>query len=182
MLTIILISFGLAMDAFAVAIVNGSAVKNLRVSHALKVGFFFGGFQAIMPIIGWLAGLSLKNIFNRYDHWTAFIILFLIGAKMIYKSLKFKPEKEINSSMDISRLLILSFATSIDALAVGLTISFLNFVIWKAAMIIGLVTFILSFAGVYIGNKIGHFFENKIEILGGLVLISIGIKILLEHL
>lgn len=182
MFTIILIALGLSMDALAVSVVNGSITKDLKINHALKVGIFFGSFQAIMPIVGALAGLGAKDALDSFDHWIAFGILFLIGAKMIYESLKIKGAKETSSSLNISRLLILSLATSIDALAVGFSLPLLDMVVWQAAIIIGLVTFALSFAGVYIGNKVGHFFENKIEFFGGLVLIGIGVKILLEHL
>lgn len=168
------------MDAFAVSITSGITVRHLRIKHALKIALFFGFFQAIMPIIGWLSGMSLRNIISGFDHWIAFGLLSIIGCKMIYESFKLKKEK-INPQ-NIYILFILSIATSIDALAVGLSLSFLKVAIILPAIIIGVVTFLLSFFGVYVGNKVGHFFERKIEMIGGLVLIGIGLKILIEHL
>lgn len=168
------------MDAFAVSITSGITVRHLRIKHALKIALFFGFFQAIMPIIGWLSGISLRNIISGFDHWIAFGLLSIIGCKMIYESFKLKKEK-INPQ-NIYILFILSIATSIDALAVGLSLSFLKVAIILPAIIIGVVTFLLSFFGVYVGNKVGHFFERKIEMIGGLVLIGIGLKILIEHL
>lgn len=179
-LSILLIAAGLAMDAFAVSITSGITVRHLRIKHALKIALFFGFFQAIMPIIGWLSGMSLRNIISGFDHWIAFGLLSIIGCKMIYESFKLKKEK-INPQ-NIYILFILSIATSIDALAVGLSLSFLKVAIILPAIIIGVVTFLLSFFGVYVGNKVGHFFERKIEMIGGLVLIGIGLKILIEHL
>ncbi len=178
---VIFVAFGLAMDAFAVSVASGVTIKNLKVNHALKIAIFFGGFQALMPVVGWFSGLSLRNFISGVDHWVAFGLLSFIGAKMIYEAAKMGPRKK-DDPLNIYILLILSIATSIDALAVGITFAFLNIAIIIPIIIIGIVTFVLSFLGVFIGNKIGHFFERKIETAGGLVLIGIGIKILLEHL
>jgi putative Mn2+ efflux pump MntP len=178
--TILLIAFGLSMDAFAVSITTGIAMKSLHIKHALTVGAWFGSFQAIMPVLGWLAGIGLRSFISGIDHWIAFGLLGFVGIKMIYESFKFEKEEK-NTELKPYILFILAVATSIDALAVGLSFSFLNVAIVKPVMIIGMVTFVLSFIGVLISNKIGHFFEKKIEIIGGVILIGIGIKILLQH-
>ena len=180
--SIVLIAFGVAMDAFAVSIASGFKAKTLKLADALKIGVFFGGFQALMSLIGWAAGLHFRNIITGVDHWIAFGLLSAIGVKMIYESTKLKSYEQKISPFNISVLLILSVATSIDALAVGLSLSFLNVSIALPAVIIGAITFILSFFGVSIGNRVGHFFERKIEMVGGIILIGIGIKILIEHL
>ena len=182
LVTIITIAVGLAMDAFAVSIVSGAAYKQLKIKHAFRLAVFFGGFQAIMPLIGYLAGLSVKEYIADYDHWVALGLLSAVGGKMIYESFKIKPaEKSFNPS-NIFVLLVLSVATSIDALAVGITLPLLRVFIVTAVVIIGLITFAFSYVGVFIGKKFGHFFENKIKAIGGLVLIGLGIKILFEHL
>jgi len=182
LLTIVIIAIGLAMDAFAVSIVSGAAYKQLNIKHALRLALFFGGFQALMPLIGFLAGITVKEYIVNFDHWIAFGLLSAIGSKMIYESTKIKPVRQNPEPMNMAVLLALSIATSIDALAVGITLSLLKISIVTAAVIIGLITFALSYIGVFIGKNFGHFFENKIEALGGLVLIAIGCKILLEHL
>jgi len=182
LVTIIVIAVGLAIDAFAVSIVSGSAYKQLHVKHALRIAVFFGGFQAIMPLIGFLAGLSVKEYIANYDHWVAFGLLSAVGGKMIYESFKIKSVEENFDPSNIFVLLVLSIATSIDALAIGITLSLIVSSIAIAVIIIGLVTFVLSYLGVCIGKKFGHFFENKIEALGGIILIGLGIKILFEHL
>ncbi|HCE97552.1 MAG: hypothetical protein A2X34_10110 [Elusimicrobia bacterium GWC2_51_8] len=184
-LEILFIALGLSMDAFAVAVAGGATMKKLHIPRALKMGFFFGGFQVIMPALGWLAGFRLKNYISGFDHWVAFGLLGFIGGKMIYES--FEMEEEQNcagkpSPFDTGTLTMLSIATSIDALAVGLTFSMLTVSIAGPALIIGLVTFIVSIFGVALGSKVGHFFEKRIEALGGLILIAIGLKILFEHL
>lgn len=180
--SIIVIAIGLAMDAFAVSVASGAAYKQLHVKHAFRMAAFFGGFQAFMPLIGALAGLSIKAYIQEIDHWIAFIILSIIGGKMIYESFKIaETERNFNPS-NMLVLLSLSVATSIDALVVGITLSLVISDIVAAVIIIGLITFLLSYLGVYIGKRFGHFFENKIEAIGGIVLIALGIKILLEHL
>ena len=170
------------MDAFAVSITSGITIKNLKINHALKIAIFFGSFQAFMPLIGWLAGFSLRDFISSIDHWIAFGLLSLIGSKMIYESVKMESSKGESNPLNIYILLILSVATSIDALAVGISFSFLNISIVLPVIVIGTITFLLSFLGVFIGNRSGPMFEGKIEIVGGLILIGIGIKILVEHL
>ena len=181
-ITVIAVAFGLATDAFAVSVASGFTINKLEVRHAFRIAVFFGAFQAIMPLIGWLAGLSLRDWIVNVDHWVAFGLLACIGAKMIYESFKLKTDKKQINPLDLSVLLMLSVATSIDALAVGVTFAFLAVAIAWPIIIIGLVTFATSFLGVFIGDRFGHLFESKIELLGGLVLIAIGFKILLEHL
>jgi putative Mn2+ efflux pump MntP len=177
------IAVGLAMDAFAVSIVSGSIYKKLDIRHALRMAFFFGAFQAIMPLIGYAAGQTVAGRIEMWDHWIAFCILSVVGGKMVYEAFKF--EQVENSSKDPSNLavlLVLSIATSIDALAVGITLSLITGYIYRAVATIGLVTFVISYIGYIIGKRMGHFFENKIEIIGGLILIGIGLKILISHL
>ena len=184
-LEILLIALGLSMDAFAVAVASGAAMKKLHVPNAVKMGLFFGGFQALMPALGWLAGLRLKNYISGFDHWLAFGLLGFIGGKMIYESFKMEEEQTSDSKsspFDTGTLTLLSIATSIDALAVGLTFSMLTVSIAGPAIIIGLVTFGLSVLGVALGSKAGHFFENRMEAFGGFILIAIGLRILFEHL
>jgi len=181
-LTIVIIAVGLAMDAFVVSIVSGSAYRQLHVKHALRMALFFGAFQAFMPLIGSLAGLTLREYIAHYDHWIAFGLLVAVGGKMIYESLKIKSVEENPDPSNIFVLLVLSVATSIDALAVGITLSLIAGSIVAAVIIIGLITFILSYLGVYIGKRFGHFFESKMEALGGIILIGIGTKVLIEHL
>ena len=181
-ISIICIAFGLAMDAFAVSVTSGVTIKHLRIKNALTIATCFGSFQAFMPFMGWLAGLSLRDFISGVDHWIAFGLLSAIGCKMIYESCKVESIKREINPLNFFVLLILSVATSIDALAVGISLSFLKISIAIPAIIIGIVTFLLTLLGVFIGNRFGHFFENKIEIVGGLILIGIGTKILMEHL
>jgi len=182
MITIVFIALGLAMDALAVSIASGTAIRHLTANGALKIAVFFGSFQAIMPLIGWSAGLGLINLISGVDHWIAFAILSFIGCKMIYESRKIELKERKTNPLNTSVLLILSVATSIDALAVGVSFAFLKVFIVTPIIVIGIVTFLLSFIGVFAGDRYGHLFENKIEIIGGITLIGIGIKILLEHL
>jgi len=181
-LTILFIALALAMDCFAVSITSGSMIKPLKINNALKIALYFGAFQAVMPFIGWLAGLSLRDFISNIDHWIAFGLLSLIGCRMIYESTKLQSgEKEFNPLKGYV-LFTLSIATSIDALAVGISFAFLKIYIVAPILVIGVVTFLLSFLGVFVGNRFGHFFENKMEIIGGIILIGIGTKILVEHL
>ena len=178
---IILIAIGLAMDSFSVSITRGfTNTKTILSIEALKTGFFFGLFQAVMPVIGWLAGLSVIDFISGFDHWIAFGLLSFIGLRMIYESIS-KESKQLVNSSSLKVLLILSIATSIDALAVGLSLSFLETSIITPAIMIGMITFSLSFLGVFIGKKFGSYFE-KIGVLGGVILIVIAIRILVEHL
>ena len=182
LLTICGIGVGLSMDAFAVSISCGLTIKNLRKRNAFKIGAFFGGFQAIMPVIGWLAGINIKDLIRGIDHWAAFILLVFVGARMIYEALKKEDcEKKINP-LETKTLLLLAIATSIDALAVGLSFAFIDISIVLPVIIIGLITFVISFAGVWGGKKIGQAFRKKVEIFGAAILILIGIKIFLQHI
>lgn len=180
--TVFFIAIGLAMDAFAVSIAGGLTMERLRIRYAFRIALFFGVFQAVMPIIGFMAGLSIRDYIMHIDHWIAFTLLAFIGSKMIYESLFMNGNHRKMDPNDIQLLLILSVATSIDALAVGISLSLLKVDIFLPAFIIGIITFMLSFLGVLIGRSFGHLFEKKIEVLGGLVLIGIGVKILIEHL
>ncbi|MGI5838781.1 MAG: manganese efflux pump MntP family protein [bacterium] len=185
-LSLVMIAVGLSMDAFAVSVTNGITIKGLQFRHAFKIAFFFGFFQAFMPVLGWTAGVRFSEYIIAFDHWVAFIVLAMIGGKMIYESLK---EADGQSEAAVVRedpvnnrtLTMLAVATSIDALAVGVSFSFLNIAIFTAALIIGCITFCLSFAGVMFGEKCGQFLQKKAEVLGGVILILIGTKILLEH-
>lgn len=181
-ITVLFIAFGLAIDAFSVSIASAATTKNLKVNNALKIALFFGSFQAFMPLMGWLAGLSLRDLIAGVDHWIAFALLGLIGCKMIYESAKKEVSRKEFTSLNVYVLLLLSVATSIDALAVGLSLSLLKVFIVTPVIVIGTVTFILSFLGVFVGNRFGRFLKYKIEIMGGLILIAIGVKILIEHL
>ena len=181
-LAIVGIGLALAMDAFAVAIAGGVVIKERKVHHAVRIALFFGGFQALMPLLGWLAGLGLKDVIASVDHWIAFGLLGLIGCKMIVESFRLQPTEKKTAVLRVPTLLVLSVATSIDALAVGITFSVLHEPIVTPILIIGAITFVVALAGVYIGDRFGHLFESKIEVAGGLVLIGIGVKILIEHL
>jgi len=181
MITILLIAIGLAMDALAVSITSGLTINDLKLRNALTIALFFGAFQAFMPILGWLGGVSARAIITDIDHWVAFGLLCLIGGKMIYESTRLGSNEKEMAPLDLHVLFLLAIATSIDALAVGISFAFLKMAIIIPAIIIGVTTFSLSFLGVFVGNISGHFFESKIEIIGGLILIGIGIKILVEH-
>ena len=178
--TILLIAVSLAMDAFAVSIAHGMTIRNRRVATGLVMAGSFGAFQAFMPVLGWLAGLTFIEFIANFDHWLAFGLLAFIGGKMIYSARELTEEKD--AKLTVSLLLILSVATSIDALAVGLSFSLLRVSILTPVIAIGVVAFLLSFAGFNFGNRLGKFFERKVQVVGGVVLIAIGIKILLEHL
>lgn len=182
-LSLFFIAVGLAMDAFSVAITDGIVLKKVRWTNAAKVGLFFGGFQFLMPCIGWALGSTFARYMEAFDHWIAFILLGIIGGKMLVEALGKKEEEvEVHNPLGNKVLTVLAIATSIDALAVGVTFATMNVAILYAACIIGIVAFIFSFAGLYIGNRFGNLFGNKAEIIGGLVLIFIGVKILVEHL
>jgi putative Mn2+ efflux pump MntP len=180
-LTILLIAFSLAIDTFAVSIANGMTITDQRSRSALTIALFFGGFQAFMPVIGWAAGLGLEELIVNLDHWIAFILLTIIGSKMIYDSTKKEVEKTGNS-LGIIALLTMSVATSIDALAIGLSFAFLKVNIATPVVMIGIVTFTLSLIGFLFGKNAGKILGNKIKIIGGIILIGIGLRILLEHL
>jgi putative Mn2+ efflux pump MntP len=179
--TILLIATGLAMDAFAVSIATGITTTKHRQRNALIMASFFGGFQVLMPLIGWSAGLALEELITAIDHWIAFALLFFIGAKMIYDSTK-KENLQNTNRLKLRSLLTLSIATSIDSLMVGLSFAFLQTNILIPLIAIGIVAFSLSFAGFIFGSALGQAFGSKIKIIGGLILIGIGAKILLDHL
>lgn len=179
-----IIAVGLSMDAFAVAISKGLCMKKLSYKNAVIIGCFFGGFQALMPIIGYILGTQFKDSITSIDHWIAFILLALIGINMIRES-RSKDEvacENIDVSLSIKNMTILSVATSIDALAVGITFAFLQVDIILAVSIIGITTFVLSIIGVKIGHVFGTKFKSKAELVGGIILIIMGLKILFEHL
>ena len=175
-----LIAVGLSMDAFAVSVCKGLSVKQLRPKHALLAGLYFGGFQFLMPVIGWLLGYRFESMISSVDHWIAFGLLILIGGNMIKES--FSEEEELNDDFGVKTMLLLAVATSIDALAVGVTFAFLSVRILPAAGLIGVTTFLLSVVGIYIGRAFGAKYQAGAERLGGIILILIGLKILLEHL
>ncbi len=164
------------------AVTCGLAVKPLRPIYAFRIAFFFGAFQTFMPVLGWTEGVSLRLIIASFDHWIAFILLFAIGCKMIYESFRKEKKSPRGNGLSLGGLLVLSLATSIDALAVGISFAFLKETIILASIIIGSVTFSLCFAGVWLGNRFGHIFENKLEMAGGLILIGIALKIVISHL
>lgn len=178
---IFLIAVGLSMDAFAVSIGKGLSVKKTTLRQALCVGIWFGGFQALMPLAGWLAGSAFANFVQSVDHWIAFGLLALIGANMIREALSKKEEKQ-SSDFGFRTMLLLAIATSIDALAAGVSFAFLDTSIWTAIAIIGATTFAFSVVGLRIGNLVGSRFHKGAGIFGGCVLIAMGIKILVEHL
>jgi putative Mn2+ efflux pump MntP len=180
-LAIVLIAIGLAMDALAVSIAKGIAIERNRRQSAVLLASFFGGFQMMMPAIGYFVGLSFREIVMGIDHWIAFGLLALIGSKMIYDSTRKEGERE-NDTIHLHSLVILSIATSIDALMVGLSFALLQTSILEPILTIGIVTFSLSLIGFLFGCGLGKVFGNRIKIVGGLILIGIGLRILLEHL
>jgi len=181
LLTVIGIAVGLSMDCFAISVASGIAMRKLDVRYALRLALFFGVFQAIMPVIGWLAGKGVEEWVAPWDHWAAFGVLSFIGAKMIWESFRIESAGESAGPMSLHVLLLLSVATSIDALAVGFSFAFLRMSIVMPVIVIGSVTFVLTLVGTEVGERLGHFFEKKFEIVGGVVLIAIGLRILLEH-
>lgn len=184
---IILIAIGLAMDAFAVSICKGLSMKKINYRHAFIIALFFGVFQAVMPLIGWFAGSRYEKYINGVDHWVAFALLAIIGGHMLYEAIKSKDELEVpcvyQDRLNIKELFFLAVATSIDALAVGITFSLIpDTNITNAVLLIGLITFFLSAGGIVIGNTFGTKYKSRAEIAGGLILIMIGLKIVLESL
>ena len=176
-----ILAVGLSMDAFAVAVCKGLAMPKCTFKKAAIVGLWFGGFQALMPAIGYILGAQFQEAIASIDHWIAFVLLALIGGNMIHEALD-NDEEEADASLDVKTMFLLAVATSIDALAIGITFAFLKVNIIPAVCFIGIVTFIISFAGVKIGNVFGARYKNKAEIVGGVILILLGLKILLEHL
>lgn len=181
LIELFLIAVGLSMDAFAVSVCKGLAMPKCTFKKAAIVGLWFGGFQALMPAIGYILGAQFQEAIASIDHWIAFVLLALIGGNMIHEALD-NDEEEADASLDVKTMFLLAVATSIDALAIGITFAFLKVSIISAVCFIGIVTFIISFAGVKIGNVFGARYKNKAEIVGGVILILLGLKILLEHL
>ena len=173
-----ILAIGLSMDAFAVSVCKGLSLGRINAKHMCIAGAWFGGFQALMPLVGYFGGRFFADKVTRYSHWVAFVLLVFIGAGMIKES---KEEEHVNADMDIKSMFILAVATSIDALAVGVTFAFLKVQIIPAVSFIGITTFVISCAGVLIGNRFGARYKSKAELAGGVVLILMGIKILLEH-
>ncbi len=182
---LLLIAISLSMDAFAVAVCKGLNMSKINYKHGAVIALFFGAFQALMPLLGWLLGTRFDHYIVGFDHWVAFVLLGFIGGKMVYEAIEGGAETKDKDKdgFDLKELLILSIATSIDALAVGITFAILpNTNIWTSITTIGIATFVISFAGVIIGNRFGVKYKSKAELFGGVVLILIGLKILLEHL
>ena len=177
---LLLVAVGLSMDAFAVSVCKGLSVKKLGVKHALIAGAYFGGFQFLMPGIGWFLGSRFEHIITSFDHWIAFGLLAIIGVNMIQES--FSKAEELNDDFGVKTMLMMAVATSIDALAVGVTFACLNVRILPSSALIGVTTFCLSALGIYIGHIFGLRFKAWAERAGGAILILIGVKILLEHL
>ena len=184
-LELLLIGVGLSMDAFAVSICRGLCMPRINWRHAGVIALFFGGFQALMPTLGWLLGSQFAGYIQSFDHWVAFILLALIGFNMAREALSPEDEEEacaVETRLDLKQLFLLAVATSIDALAVGVTFAFLDVKIGPAAAIIGCTTFVLSLAGVAVGNFFGARYKKRAELTGGIILVLLGVKILLEHL
>ncbi len=196
LIEIILIGIGLSMDAFAVSVCRGLAMKRPGMGRALMTGLYFGVFQAVMPILGWLLGTRFRVYIESVDHWVAFGLLFFIGGKMIWEAVREDPDEEkaeivraasrgeagYSAFAEHRELFIMAIATSIDALAVGISFAAIGTPIFPSAEIIGLITFCLSILGVYTGAMFGNRYERKAEIAGGIILIGIGVKILIEHM
>jgi putative Mn2+ efflux pump MntP len=179
---ILIIAVAVAMDAFAVSIASGIAIHRMKIRHSLLIGGFFGFFQGLMPVLGWLGGESIEEIIEQWDHWLAFGLLVAVGIKMIYEAWLAKEKSPDYDPLNIYWLFTLSIATSIDALAVGLTLSFVDSGIIFPILVIGAVTFVMSFVGTHVGSAFGHLLERKMEVVAGIILIGIGIKILFDHI
>lgn len=178
LIELFILAVGLSMDAFAVSICKGLSLRKIKTKHMCIAGLWFGGFQALMPLIGYFLGSFFSEMIEQYDHWVAFILLAIIGGNMIKES--FGKDENVDSAMDFKSMLLLAIATSIDALAVGVTFAFLQVQIVPAVSFIGVVTFIFSAVGIKIGSLFGTKYRSKAELFGGIVLVLIGLKILLE--
>lgn len=185
-IVLFLMGVGLSMDAFAVSVCKGLAMRKVNKKQAIVIGLFFGGFQALMPLLGWSLGIQFEQYITSIDHWIAFILLGFIGGKMIVEAVKPDDEsvevREMDPPLNIKEMFVLAIATSIDALAVGITFAFLDYPIVESIIIIGITTFVISIIGVYIGNFFGSLYKKKAELAGGIILVLLGVKILLEHL
>ena len=178
---LLLIALGLSMDAFAVSVGKGLSVQKIRPRHSLSVGVWFGGFQALMPLIGYFLGVSFASLVESFDHWIAFVLLGIIGFKMIREAMSNDECEATQPDFSARSMLMMAVATSIDALAVGVSFAFLHIDIWSAAAIIGVTTFILSIVGLRIGNIFGCRYKSKAEFAGGAILMIMGVKIVVEH-
>jgi putative Mn2+ efflux pump MntP len=176
------IALALAMDAFAVAVAEGVVIRRLHIRHAFAVAAWFGGFQALMPLIGWFGGNTVYGFISGWDHWIAFGLLAAIGGKMVLEAFEIGELEKRTDAMSARLAFLLALATSLDALAVGFSFAMQKVAIFEPVIVIGGITFAMSFLGVWIGTRFGSFFEKKVEVVGGLVLIGIGLKVLLEHL
>lgn len=183
-LELFLIAVGLSADAFSVSVCKGLNMRKLNLKHAYVIALFFGVFQAVMPLLGYLLGTGFSEYIEKYDHWIAFVLLAFIGGKMALEAIREKDgeAEEKTDTLSIGELTVLAVATSIDALAVGITFAFLKVNILPSVLLIGVTTFALSLGGVLLGNRFGAKYKSKAEIAGGVILIFIGLKILLEHL
>jgi len=181
LLEIIFIAIGLSMDAFAVAVTLGMSVQKARLKEIVIPGLYFGVFQALMPLIGFLAGTYFANKIQEVEHWVAFVLLSLIGGKMIKDSFSKEEKKAEDNPFNFVKMLLLAIATSIDALAVGVTFAFFKINIVMSIVIIGGITFVIASCGVVVGNIFGTRFKSKAEFVGGLVLVGLGVKIIVEH-
>jgi len=183
MLEILVIAVGLAMDAFAVSVASGAAYRQIEARHALRAAVFFGGFQAIMPLVGYMAGLGLKSYIQGLDHWLAFGILAGVGGKMAYESVQIERAERKQDISSILVVLVLAVATSMDALAVGISLPMISSrPVLEVAIVIGTVTFCLCLVGIHAGKRIGGWIEARMELIGGLILIGVGTRILIGHL
>ena len=178
---VILLAVGLSMDAFAVSVCKGISMKKMNWKKACIIGLWFGGFQALMPTLGYFLGSAFESLVTNIDHWIAFILLAIIGGNMIKEAFS-KDKEESNDDISFKTMLMLAIATSIDALAVGITFAFLNVNLLLSISMIGIITFVISIIGTKVGNRFGNKYEKNAELAGGIILILIGLKILLEHL
>ena len=177
---LLIIAIGFSMDAFAISISKGLSAPELKPRNAIAAGLWFGGFHALMPIIGYYLGVSFADLVSSVDHWIAFVLLGIIGGNMIKESYE-KDSANGEADFSVRAMFTLAIATSIDALAIGVSMAFLGVNIWSAVLMIGLTTFIFSFVGVYIGKFFGYRYKSKAEFAGGFILLAMGLKILLEH-
>jgi putative Mn2+ efflux pump MntP len=178
---LLIIAVGVSMDAFAVSVCKGLSVRRLRPSYMLSAAVWFGGFQALMPLIGYFVGISFADMVADVDHWLAFVLLGIIGGKMIKEACQKNEDCDYNPDFSVKTMFLLAVATSIDALAVGVSFAFLRVDIWMSILVIGLMTGVFSALGVQFGHMFGCRFKSKAEFAGGLILVAIGLKILLEH-
>ncbi len=179
---LLIIAVGVSMDAFAVSICKGLSVQQLKPKHAGITALWFGGFQALMPLIGFYLGVSFADFVSSVDHWIAFVLLGIIGGNMIKEAMQKDEDLNVNPDFSFRTMFAMAVATSIDALAIGVSFAFLNVNIWQAVIVIGLTTGLFSGVGVYVGNVFGSRYKSKAELAGGVILIAMGLKILMEHL